>query len=85
VPRVSRQFSLGDVWGQRVAARREELGLTQAQLAELAQIKQQTVSKIERGEVVPLDALKVVLADALGTHPWRLFPWPGQTKSKVPA
>lgn len=85
MPRVQRSFELGDVWGRRVAERRESLGLTQSQLAELCEVTQQTISKIERGEVVPLDALKVRLAAALVTKPWQLFPWPGQARERVGA
>jgi DNA-binding XRE family transcriptional regulator len=59
--------------------------MTQTQLAELCNVTQQTISKIERGEVVPLDGLKVLLAQALRTEPWVLFSWPGQIRSRVKA
>lgn len=62
--------------------RRRQLGLSQAQLAKLCQaaspegVTQQTISKIENGEMIPLDRLKVDIARALGTSPSKLFAWP---------
>lgn len=83
--RIKRDFSLAETWGGKVVARREELGITQAQLAELCGVKQQTISKIERGEIVPLDSLKQTIAASLGTSPWLLFEWPGQPRMKARA
>ena len=37
---------------------------------------QQTISKIERGAMVPLDRLKVRIARHLSTTPPTLFGWP---------
>lgn len=68
--------SLGEVWGTRVAARREELHLSQTDLAELCEVTQQTISKIERGLMIPLDRLKIALATHLRTTPDQLFSWP---------
>lgn len=73
--------SLGDLWGARVAARREELRLTQAELAELCEVTQQTISKIERGLIIPLDRLKVTLAGHLRTTPDELFKWPPKVEA----
>lgn len=70
---------LGDRWGAAVADRRRQLGLSQAQLAKACGdhgVTQQTISKIENGEIIPLDRLKVDLARALGTKPNVLFAWP---------
>jgi transcriptional regulator with XRE-family HTH domain len=50
--------------------------ISQAQVAELAQIAQQSVARFEAGEQIPLDRTKVALAKALGTTPDALFPWP---------
>lgn len=68
--------TLGQHWGSAVEARRSQLGLSQAQLATLAGITQQTVSKIEAGRMIPHDRLKLVLANRLGTEPGALFAWP---------
>lgn len=68
--------SLGKEWGERVAQRRESLGFTQKQLAELCDVSQQTISKIEAGAMIPLDRLKVTLAHKLATTPDELFRWP---------
>lgn len=68
--------SLGQFWGQRVAARREDLKITQVQLAQLCGITQQSISRIEAGVIVPRDSLKMTLAKNLGTTPTELFEWP---------
>lgn len=68
--------SLGQIWGSAVAERRQRLGLSQAELAKLCDVTQQTISKIESGSMIPLDRLKLVLAARLGTKPERLFTWP---------
>lgn len=67
-------------WGPNVRARREALGLTQAQLVELIDgIAVQTVSKIEIGRIVPRDYLKVAIATALHVEPDVLFPLPSRS------
>jgi transcriptional regulator with XRE-family HTH domain len=63
-------------WGARVAERRRSRGLSQADLALGCGVTQQTISKIERGEMIPLDRLKLALSSALEVHPHDLFPWP---------
>lgn len=68
--------SLGEFWGRRVAERREALGLTQAQLADLCGVTQQSISRIEGGAVIPRDSLKITLSVKLGTTPGELFAWP---------
>lgn len=68
--------NLGPYWGQKVADRRRVVGLSQAQLAELCEISQQAISKIEAGDMIPLDRLKVTIAQKLATTPDALFPWP---------
>lgn len=71
------QVELVAIWGERVAARREELKLTQAQLADLCDVSQQTISKIERGEIEPGAWLKISLTTRLGhgDRVEKLFPW----------
>lgn len=71
--------SLGEFWGRRVAERREALGLTQAQLADLCNVTQQSISRIESGAVIPRDSLKMTLSSQLGTNPGELFVWPARS------
>lgn len=63
-------------WGARVADARRTRGLSQGRLAELCEVSQQTVSKVEHGEICPHDKLKLRLAAALAIPPSALFPWP---------
>jgi DNA-binding XRE family transcriptional regulator len=55
---------------------RRTRGLTQPELAAMAGLAQQSVSKIERGEACPHDQVKLKLAYALSVSPSTLFPWP---------
>lgn len=71
--------SLGKIWGALLRARRNTLGLTQAQVAQLAGLSQQAVVQFEGGRHIPLDRTKIDLARALGTTPAELFPWPPMT------
>lgn len=72
-------------WGTAVAERRHRLGITQAALAEMCGVGQQTISKIEKGLAIPRDPLKQLIAEKLGTKPWLLFSWPDEPKRAVPA
>lgn len=67
---------LGIQWGRLLLARRTALGLSQAQVADIAGIAQQSVGRFESGDQIPLDRTKLALARALGTTPGALFPWP---------
>ncbi len=49
----NRQSSLADLLGKRVKARRLELHLTQGKLAETVGVDSETISRIERGTVLP--------------------------------
>lgn len=75
---------MSDDWrvrqGERVQARREERGLSQAQLADKAGTTQQTVSRIETGAVDPKRELKMRIARVLVIHVSRLF---GYTEQDV--
>lgn len=51
--------------GALVAARRKELGLTQDELAELVEIEQESMSRIETGAITPSLSRLLSLADAL--------------------
>lgn len=68
--------SLGKYWGRRIRARREALGMTQVQVAQLAQLSQQAIAQYETGRFVPADNTKLRLARALGVAPGVLFEWP---------
>lgn len=73
------------IWGEEVAKRRASLEFTQAQLAHLCDVKQQTISKIEAGDMIPSDQLKVTIARSLLTNPADLFVWPDLGDLAVPA
>lgn len=70
-----RMNELHESWGRRVAERRRALDLTQDQLAELADVRQSTISRIESG-ACPRDEVKWRLAGALGVTVEALFPYP---------
>lgn len=61
--------------------RRQALGLKQAELAELCQLTQQAISKIERNDVVPRDKVKILLAEKMACSVESLFPWPKRNAS----
>jgi ribosome-binding protein aMBF1 (putative translation factor) len=54
--------------GERIAARREQLHLTQGQVAARAGIRQSDVSRIECGKANPTQATLEKIADALGAQ-----------------
>ena len=68
--------TLGAYWGDKVKARRVSLGLTQTQFAKVVGVEQQTISKIELGEMIPHDKLKLRIAKRTGTKVAELFAWP---------
>ena len=55
--------------GQRIAARRRQLGLKQAQLSEMADISNTYMSSIERAVSIPSTEVIMRLAIALDTTP----------------
>lgn len=65
-----------DVWGDFLRYARHHRGLSQEALAVAAGTSQQTVSKIESGDLCPHDKLKARLAEALDVPAGVLFPWP---------
>ncbi len=67
-------------WGQNVQGLRRTRGLTQAQLGTAAQVTQQTISSLERGDYAPRDQLKIRIAQALDVDAGVLFPltWDNQ-------
>jgi transcriptional regulator with XRE-family HTH domain len=60
--------------GKEVRRRREELGLTGAQLAARAGMAPSAVSQIETGKRSPSSASVIKLAQALGVEAGELFP-----------
>ena len=59
--------------GRKIRNRREELGMTQPELAETARLSQSSISQIEKGVFVPRDSTIVVLALALKIPPEQLL------------
>lgn len=68
--------SLAEHWGNRIADRRRELGISQLALANDCQVTQQTISSIERGKSIPTDVLKIAIAYHLLIPTGELFVWP---------
>jgi len=62
-------------WGKRVKARRLAMRMTQQELADYCGLRQSTVSRVEAGRC-PRDAVKWLLAGALGQTVEELFPFP---------
>lgn len=63
-------------WGRRVAQARADLKLSQRRLAEIIDVDQSTISRLERGVLVPSDDLKWKIAGALGKRVDELFIYP---------
>ena len=59
--------------GNRIRNRREELGMTQPELAEIARLSQSSISQIEKGIFVPRKSTIVILAIALHLPPEELL------------
>lgn len=64
--------------GGRMRSRRELLGFTLADLARYSSTTLQTISRAERGELVPRDHLKAAIALALLDDMSNLWPWPSR-------
>lgn len=63
------------IWGRRLRARREALDIGQTKLAKAVGTSQANLSRIERGEQLPVYELAKKLAEALSCDPAELFPW----------
>jgi DNA-binding XRE family transcriptional regulator len=72
-------------WGLLVRQRRRRLGISQGQLAGLVGCPVQTISKVERGNIVPRDYLKAAISVALADEVTHLFPWPSRRELVVTA
>jgi transcriptional regulator with XRE-family HTH domain len=64
---------LGKIFGSRVRALRSKRGLTQVQLADQAQVSEEWVRRIERGEGSPSFDTVEALANSLNVRPDELF------------
>lgn len=63
-------------WGAALKEKRDELTLTREQLAQLAATTQQTIARIEHGQLNPRDYTKVAIARSLGCETEDIFAWP---------
>lgn len=69
-----------------IRKRREELGLTQSQLADLAGYADKTmISKIEKGSIDLAQSKIVTIASALQTTPGKLMGWSDSSVDQEPA
>ena len=59
--------------GRKIRNRREELCMTQPELAETARLSQSSISQIEKGVFIPRDSTLIVLAVALRLQPEELL------------
>jgi transcriptional regulator with XRE-family HTH domain len=73
VPRKFSKDPIGEIFGATVRRLRENLGWTQEQLAEVAEMSATYIGFIERGENVPTLTIILKLADALGVTPAHLI------------
>lgn len=64
------------VWGAAVRTRRKALGMPLHEVAERAGTTTQTVFKVEKGEILARDHLRIAIAFALATNVDDLFPLP---------
>ncbi|WP_433080064.1 helix-turn-helix domain-containing protein [Dactylosporangium sp. CA-052675] len=65
--RAMREQMLASVSGAQLAEIRQQLGLTQVQLAEAAGLTQARISQIENGDAVSLESLRAYVT-GLGGH-----------------
>jgi transcriptional regulator with XRE-family HTH domain len=62
------------LYGSNIQDGRTTLGLRQEDLATVLRVRQSTVSRWERGLIVPRDAMKVRIAQVLHQEVRQLFP-----------
>ena len=73
--------NLSKTLGANIASRRSRLGLTQAQLAELLDIGQDALSRMEKGVISPKISRLPILASSLRCSVAELFRTPDDTSS----
>lgn len=71
-------------WGIRVRSRREALGLSQSQVASLAGVSPQTISKVEYDDILPRPRTMEAIARALGSSCEGLFPHSARPAEPAP-
>lgn len=62
-------------WGKSLKARREAMGLSQHQLAQVTGMRDTTIWRIEKGQRFPSERAKRLLAGALRVSIGELFPY----------
>lgn len=74
-------------WGIRVDERMKTLRMKEADLARQAGTTPQTIHKVRKGELMPREYLRVMIALALAADPGDLFPAPSRERllEAVPA
>jgi len=70
---------LSKILGANIAAKRSRLGLTQAQLAELLDIGQDALSRMEKGVISPKISRLPILASSLRCSVAELFRMPNES------
>ncbi len=65
--------TMSEALGNRIKERRTELGLTQAELADLCLVSRKTINTVENGVFVPSTVLALKIAEALSEPVERLF------------
>jgi putative transcriptional regulator len=65
--------TMSEALGNRIKERRSELGLTQAELAELCLVSRKTINTVENGVFVPSTVLALKISAALSEPVERLF------------
>jgi transcriptional regulator with XRE-family HTH domain len=73
VTRRDHRLAEAEWFGSTVRRLREQRGLTQAQLAEAAELSSTYLGILERGENVPTLTVILQVSTALGLHPADLF------------
>lgn len=63
--------------GERFATRRKALGLSRAVVSELADTTESSVIRLEAGQYIPRDYLKLALAAAIGADASDIWVLPG--------
>lgn len=72
------QETVAREWGVRVDERMRLLNIRDADLARKVGTTPQTIWKVKRGQMVPREYLRVMIAFALAADPTELFPAPSR-------
>ena len=74
VKRAPRVTERSRHWGQNIRAARQLLAMSQTDLGKAVDVRQSTVARWEKGEMVPRDDMKLRLAAVLRQEVRMLFP-----------